>query len=75
MNNTRRKSISKIVENIACLRDELEALKDEEQECFDNMPYGIQCSERGEISEGAVSSLEYAIDSIDTAIDSMNEVI
>ena len=60
MNNARRKKLSKLYDNLEGLREELEQIKDEEQEAYDNMPEGVQGSERGEIAYEAVDNLENA---------------
>jgi hypothetical protein len=61
MNNKRRARLHKI-------NDELENLIYEEQEAFDNMPEGIQESERGTISEEAVNYMEDAKSAIEEII-------
>lgn len=46
---------------------ELEAIIDEEQEYYDNMPESIQQGERGTTSEDALTALREASDTLDTA--------
>lgn len=46
---------------------EVEALRDEEQEAFDNMPEGLQQGERGELSQEAINNLETAAEKISEA--------
>lgn len=72
MNNQRRKQLTEIVAKIDKLNlteianeleqlvTDLEALKDDEQSAYDNMPESLQQSERGQQSEAAVSALESA---------------
>lgn len=48
--------------------------KDEEQEYYDNMPEGLQGSEKGENAEAAVSAMEEAAEKIGDAKDAMNEL-
>ena len=57
MNNIRRKQIAAIMEQLEALREEVETLQEEEQEAFDNLPEGIQMSERGESMEEAAVSV------------------
>ena len=74
MNKDRRKQID---EAGSLLQDALaiiQQLADEEQESFDNMPEGLQQSERGIASEeaaeelsDAVGNLQYTIDTLDNA--------
>lgn len=44
---------------------------EEAQEAFDNLPEGLQCSERGEAMEEAISNLEEAYDGMDDIISSV----
>lgn len=57
------------------LQTSLEEIKDEEQECYDNLPEGIQCSERGDAMTEAVEYMETAYDNIQEAIDNISEAI
>lgn len=68
MNKERRNQISKIITSLETLRYEIENLREDEQEAFDNLPEGIQCSDRGEAMEAAASELDDAYNSIDEAI-------
>ena len=55
MNNTRRKAITKMIESLSNIKDEIENLSDEEQEFVDNAPENLMYSERyeraGEIAQ------------------------
>ena len=81
MNNARRKWLRSIVEqvetvhtNLETIKDEdLESLRDEEQEAYDNLPYGIQESDRGCRMEDIISEMEDALSSLEYAMDSLNE--
>lgn len=73
MNKARRLTLSKIVENLRILQEELESVKDAEQEAFDNLPESLQYSSRGEDMEEAIDTLETAYDSLTDAIDSLEE--
>lgn len=65
MNKARRKEIAEIVDELAVLRQRIEQLQEEEQDAFDNLPEGIQGSERGETMEAAVTALGNACDELD----------
>lgn len=72
MNKDRRKEIQNLISRMAeleSLRDELkeaiEAVRDEEQEYYDNMPEGLQGSDRGYAAEEAISNLEDAINQLE----------
>ncbi|MEM8515121.1 uncharacterized Zn finger protein (UPF0148 family) [Massilia sp. MP_M2] len=47
------------------IKAELENVRDEEQESFDNMPEGLQQSDRGQTSEQAIANLDTAINALD----------
>lgn len=71
MNKDRRKALQGIIDQLTELKEAVESLQEEEQEAFDNLPEGIQFSERGESMEEAISNLEDAVNSIDEAISSI----
>lgn len=48
MNKQRRKRLTEAMELLQEAQQIIEEVKDEEQEAFDNLPEGLQCSERGE---------------------------
>lgn len=73
MNKQRRKQIYQIVEQLESLKLEIEELGEEERDYYDNMPEGIQDSEKGEIASEAGDRMEYATDNIDEAIDNLSE--
>jgi uncharacterized protein YukE len=75
MNTARRKALGEIQDQLTDLQSALELFKDEEQECYDNLPEGIQYSEKGEAMESAVESMEAAYDNIQDAIDNISEAI
>ena len=70
MNNTRRKKLLKLVEQLQeNIYPMLEELKDEEDEALNNMPESLQGTERYEIAENALDALESALDSLEESID------
>ena len=74
MNKQRRKMIADVVERLEAAKSDLEMIRDEEQDAFDNMPEGLQGSERGEMMEEAIGHLEEAVDSLETALDELEEI-
>ena len=68
MNKQRRNPLSEIVE-------EMEVLKEEERECFENLPDSLQESERGQQYEENADDLETACDDLENLIESIQEVI
>ena len=75
MNKARRKWLSTIVESLENAKYEIESVRDEEQDCFDNLPEGIQYSERGDEMEENISTMEDALSNIDDAIEYINDVL
>lgn len=82
MNNNRRANINQIISKIGKLQseiesilEEIESVRDEEVECFENIPENLQFSERYNISESAVENLESACDSFEGVKNSLDDVI
>ncbi len=73
MNKARREALKKILETLENTKGEIEALRDEEQEYFDNMPESLQGGEKGTTAEDAVENMENTIGSIEDAISTMEE--
>jgi prefoldin subunit 5 len=78
MNNEQRKRLTDIQnqivsfdDSIDTLRLELEDLMDEERNKFDNLPEGLQQSEKGEKIDECATTLESAMDELESAIDSL----
>ena len=67
LNQERRKKIDKMLGIISEAKLTLEELLADEQEAFDNMPEGLQTSEKGEKAENAISYLEEAVANLDEA--------
>lgn len=72
MNNARRKAIRKIIDDLTVLtgaiedaRDQVEMLRDEEQDYFDCMPESFQGGEKGDQAQEAINELENAISTLE----------
>lgn len=72
MNKQRRKAIEHFRKRLDGLklapeelRSDIEALRDEEQEYYDNMPQSFQDGEKGQGAEAAVSSFDEALSAMD----------
>lgn len=72
MNNARRKELTRIANELETLFDQLsevvsqlESVKEEEQETYDNMPESFQNGDKGERVTAAVDALEEAISAVD----------
>ena len=71
MNKDRRARIDELSVNLEDIRAAIEMLRDEEQEAFENLPENIQDSERGELMDSAISSLEQAHSAIEEAMNAL----
>lgn len=69
MNNNRRKHINDVMEQLNILLTEIEEIKDEEQEAYDNLPESLQDGDKGENMSEAVGNLEYAYDGLTEVLD------
>lgn len=81
MNNPRRKQLSDILDALNDLKSQLEdcmsdleTLRDEEQEYFDNIPENLQSSERYDRAETSASALNDAYDTLSDLIDNIDTV-
>ena len=73
MNKNRRKAIAEVRDILESGTSNLEVIRGEEQESFDNLPEGIQESERGEKMSECIEYLEEAIETLGEAIDNLDE--
>lgn len=75
MNAKGRKELRSYVDQLEEIKSCLETMQEDETEKLDNMPEGIQESERGEAMQEAIEYLESASSSIEEAIDYLNEIL
>lgn len=68
MNAKVRKEIAKHIDSLNDIKDKLESIRDDEAEKYDNMPEGLQDSERADEMLEAVDNLDNAACSIEDAI-------
>ncbi len=59
------------MERIDELKCELEEVREEEQDAYDNLPESIQYSEKGETMESNIDEMDNAISSLEDAISSL----
>lgn len=74
MNNNRRKQISKAK---LLLNDALNILEDvynEEENSYENLSEGLQCTMRGEQMENNISELEEIIDYINDSLENIDNI-
>lgn len=75
MNKIRRKALQEIFRKLSDLREELETIKDEEDESRENMPENLQGSERYEQSETASGNIDEAMEYLSSACDSIESAM
>lgn len=73
MNKTRRKEIATLRQKFEELTGDLESIRDEERETFDNMPEGLQNGEKGQAIDAAAMALESAYDSLQELVGYLEE--
>lgn len=56
------------------LKGQFEELRDEEEECYDNLPESLQDSERGERMQECIDYIDDLLNEFDSAVASMEYV-
>ncbi len=67
MNRQRRKRLTEAFEKVAEAMEILEAVKEEENESYDNLPDNFRDGDRGEEMQGYIEMLEEAYGYLDDA--------
>lgn len=75
MNKERRKSIERIVDKLNEIQADLTCVRNDEEEAYDNLPWGIQSSERGDAMHEAMDAMDDADGSLQEAIDYLMDII
>ena len=75
MNKKRRIRLTKVVDQLEIIADEVSEIIDEEQESYDNMPESLQLSDRGSNSEEAIDCLSNGVYAIEEAVLNITEVV
>ena len=68
MNKQRRSVLRDLIERLNPIRDELESVKDEEQDAYDNLPDGLRDGMRGEMMAETVDGLQEAIEALENDV-------
>jgi hypothetical protein len=72
MNKANRKKLNEIASNIELIKIELEECRELEDEKFNNLPEGLQQSEKGQSISNAVYSMFDAIYDLDSACNNID---
>ena len=75
MNKTRRKRLEKVLNALQDAMSELEYIKDEEQEAYDNLPESLQESEKGETMQEYVDDIDSVISDLDSVISDLEDIV
>ena len=75
MNKQRRKQIDKILARLQDCIVELEQIRDDEQEAFDNLPEGLQYSERGEMMEEYISDIDDVLSNLEDCTSNLDDIV
>jgi hypothetical protein len=75
MNKERRKQLDAAIAKIGEAKVIIDAMLQEEQETYDNLPEGLQGGEHGEAMETAIGALEQASQSCDEACEGCTEAM
>lgn len=67
MNEDRRERLRGAIRKLSDVQMIVQAVCDKEEDCMDNYPENLQCTERFEKMEAAVDSLNDALEKIDDA--------
>lgn len=80
MNKDRRKTLDELRERLNAaegrfneVKVDIESVRDEEQDTFDNMPESFQNGERGEMSQAAIDAMDEAAGHIEEIIEMLAE--
>lgn len=68
MNKARRKWLENVSEMITNAKEQLEQIRDEEQEAYDNMPENLNMTDRA-------SAMEENIDNLDTMVSDLEDIL
>ena len=75
MNNDRRARIQALIDKLEGIKEDIDFIKDEEQESYDNMPENFQAGERGDKAQEAIDNLDYAYSQIDEVREYLEEAL
>lgn len=73
MNKSRRARLDKILEQIDDIICDINTVREEEEEAYENLPESIQDSDRGQAMTDAIDNLEEAINNLEDIEDYLNE--
>ena len=75
MNKDRRARIQTLLNKLEDIKEDIDFIKDEEQEYYDNMPENFQMGEKGDKAQEAIDNLDYAYSSIEEVVEYLEEAL
>ena len=75
MNKEQRERLSQILDALNVALNDIDEIKCEEEEKYDNLPENFQYGEKGEAIQDGISSLEDAYSYLDDVISSLNDLV
>jgi hypothetical protein len=74
MNANRRKQIQDAIKRLEDIASEIDSIKNDEQDYYDNLPENFQNSEKGESSQSATDSLDNAFNAVEESIQELESI-
>lgn len=74
MNKQRRKKITQAMDYIIKVKEIINEVMEEEDDAFNNLSEGLQCTMRGEQMENNISEMEEAINKIEEIIENLDNI-
>ena len=71
MNNTRRKSLRELIEKTEGIKQEIEEIKTDEEEYYNNMPSSVQDGEKGDRAQTVIEYLDEAMTAAGDVIENL----
>lgn len=75
MNKKRKSEIEDIIGNLKNEFERLSAVAEEERDAYDNLPEGLQYSERGELMSENADNLEECSSNLDDVITLLKDIL
>lgn len=74
MNKQRRKMLAEAIDLIMRANEIIEICKSEEEESLENLPEGIQCSDRGEQMEEYIDQMDECFGDLESVCEALDEI-
>lgn len=74
MNKARRATLSELHDRLTAIKQEIEAVRFEEEGALSNMPESLQDGSNGQAMQSAIDVLDEVESSLDSAIDELGKV-